>query len=86
MRILGEFAFKEIAERKYPHCGEAIGERWHESHGLTKLERGWVEAVIPIVGKVRFQREAIVVVYFCLRTRMPFLMTIPSAKQQSGDP
>ena len=67
-------------DKKCPHCGKSVGEPWHESHGLTKLEKGWVETGIPVVGKVRFQREAIVVVYFCLKTRMPFLMKLPSAK------
>ncbi len=47
---------------------------------MTKLEKGWIEAGIPVVGKVRFQREKIVMVYFCVRTRMPFLMPLPSAR------
>jgi hypothetical protein len=63
-----------------PHCGEGVGEAWHESNGMTKLDKGWIEARIPVVGRVKFQREAIVVVYFCLKTGLPFLMTLPSAK------
>ncbi len=63
-----------------PYCGLSVSEPWHESHGLAKLDKGWVEAGIPVVGRVKLQRETIVMVYFCLKTRLPFLMTLPSAK------
>ncbi len=47
---------------------------------MAKLDRGWIEAGIPVVGRIKLQREAIVVVYFCLKAGLPFLMTLPSAK------
>lgn len=66
--------------KRCPHCGRGVGEPWHESHGLAQVDKGWIEAGIPVVGRIKLQREVIVVVYFCLRTGMPFLMTLPSAK------
>ncbi len=66
--------------KRCPHCGFDVSEPWHESYGLERLDKGWIEAGIPVVGKVRYRRQTVAVVYMCLKTNLPFLMALPSAK------
>ncbi|HEV2120622.1 MAG TPA: hypothetical protein VGS11_11050 [Candidatus Bathyarchaeia archaeon] len=63
-----------------PHCGSSVSESWHESHGLERIDRGWVQAGIPIVGRVKIERQVVAVVYVCLKTNLPFLVALPFAK------
>ncbi len=65
--------------KRCPHCGFRVSEPWHEAHGLQKLDRGWVEVGIPVVGRLKVHRQAVAVVYVCLMTNLPFLMVLPSA-------
>lgn len=66
-------------QKTCPHCGHGIGEKWHKRHGIQKLDKGWVETGVPIVGRVKFQREMLVMVYVCDRTNLPFLVTLERA-------
>jgi hypothetical protein len=62
-----------------PHCGCSVGKPWHRSFGLEKIDKGWVEVGVPIVGRVNFRREAIAMVYVCEKTRLPFLVILKKA-------
>jgi hypothetical protein len=63
-------------ENRCPHCGHSIREVWHRRYGIQKLDKGWVEAGIHIIGRVKVRREILVMVYVCERTNMPFLVAI----------
>jgi len=67
-------------ETTCPHCGFNIGERWHRRYGIQKLDKGWGELGIPIVGGFKLRRETLVMVYVCELTNLPFLMVLPRAK------
>jgi hypothetical protein len=67
-------------EKKCPHCGFGVGERWHQHYGVQKLEKGSVEAGIPVVGKVELRRETLVMVYVCNLTNLPFLVAMERAQ------
>jgi hypothetical protein len=67
-------------EKACPHCGSSVGEEWHRRYGIQRLDRGWVEAGVPVVGRVRVQRETLVMVYICEITNLPFLVALPQAK------
>ena len=63
-----------------PHCGSEIRESWHRSYGLQKIDKGWIEIGVPVVGKVNFRRESVAMVYFCERSNLPFLVILTTAK------
>jgi hypothetical protein len=63
-------------EKKCPHCGSDISERWHKRYGVQKLEKGLVEIGVPVVGKLEVRRETLVMVYVCDLTNLPFLVTL----------
>lgn len=63
-------------ERKCPHCGFDLKERWHKHYGVQKLEKGSVEAGVPIVGKVEYRRESLVMVCVCDMTNLPFWVAL----------
>jgi len=65
-------------EKICPHCGSPVGEKWHHRYGIHKLDKG--EVVIPVVGGFRLRREALVMVYVCELTNLPFLMALLPAK------
>lgn len=67
-------------EKVCPHCGHDIKERWHQRYGVQKLERGSGEIGVPVVGRVQVRREALVMVYVCELTNLPFLVTMGKAK------
>jgi len=67
-------------EKSCPHCGFDIKERWHKRYGVQKLEKGSLEAGVPVVGKLEFRREALVLVYVCDLTNLPFLVAIAKTK------
>ena len=46
-----------------PHCGHDVGEMWHIQYGIQKLDRGRVEAGIPVVGRITLDGEAFVMAY-----------------------
>jgi len=48
--------------KKCPHCGGSIGAPGHERYGLEKIEKGWIELGIPVVGRASLRKEAIVMV------------------------
>jgi hypothetical protein len=62
-----------------PHCGESIGAPGHDRYGLQKLEKGWVELGLPIVGKANIRREAVAMVYICSKANLPFLVVLPES-------
>ena len=64
-----------------PHCGSSVSEPWHRSYGLQKIEKGWVELGVQVVGRANFRREAIGMVYMCELANLPFLVVIPDAKK-----
>ncbi len=63
-----------------PHCGHRINESWHHQYGLQKLEKGKVEAGVPVVGSVELRKETVVMVYVCDLTNLPFLVSLEKAK------
>jgi len=63
-----------------PHCKHEISESWHQGFGLQKLDKGWVEVGIPVVGRINLKREAIVMVYICERTNLPFLVALAETR------
>ncbi len=67
-------------EKKCPHCLSSVKEKWHGPYGLQKLEKGWAEAGLSVVGRVNLRRETIVMIYVCEKTNLPFLVTLESAK------
>ncbi len=67
-------------EKACPHCGHSVGEVRHRHYGIQKLDKGWVEAGIPVVGRVKVRREAVAMVYVCQLTNLPFLVVLPGAK------
>jgi hypothetical protein len=67
-------------EKRCPHCGLGIREAWHQRYGIQKLDKGWAEAGIPFVGRVKFQREILVMVYICGRTNLPFLVALKKTR------
>ena len=69
-----------MPDKTCPHCGHDIKERWHRSYGLQKLERGTAEIGVPVVGRVQLKSEALVMVYVCEITNLPFLVTLSKVK------
>lgn len=69
-------------EKRCPHCGTGIRERWHVSYGLQRLEKGSMEAGVPLVGKVGVRRESIVMVYMCELTNLPFLVAVGRVRDE----
>lgn len=67
-----------------PHCGFGIRETWHKQYGVQKLDRGSVEAGIPVVGKVGLRRETVVMVYICELTNLPFLVAVGKARDKES--
>ncbi len=67
-------------EKSCPHCGYSVSEQWHSRYGIQKLERGWVEAGVYIVGRVKMRRETLVMVYICELTNLPFLVSLEGAR------
>jgi hypothetical protein len=65
-----------------PHCGFGVRETWHKQYGVQKLEKGSVEGGVPIVGKVELRREALVMVYVCELTNLPFLVAMEKAREK----
>jgi len=63
-----------------PRCGFDIKGRWHKRYGVQQLEKGAVNAGIPIVGSLELRRETLVMVYVCDLTNLPFMVTL--AKQR----
>ncbi|MDA4128684.1 MAG: hypothetical protein OK422_04440 [Thaumarchaeota archaeon] len=57
-----------------------VSDEWHTRFGIERLDRGWVEAGIPVVGRVKVHREALAMVYVCELTNLPFLVVLPGAK------
>ena len=47
---------------------------------MQKLEKGWVELGLPIVGPVNFHREAVAMIYVCTKTNLPFLVVLPESR------
>jgi hypothetical protein len=62
-----------------PHCGCSISEAWHRSYGLEKIDKGWVEIGIPVIGRVNFKRQSIAMVYVCEVANLPFLVVLHEA-------
>lgn len=69
-----------MTEKTCPHCGHDVKERWHQSYGVQKFERGTGEIGVPVVGKVLLKKETLVMVYICEITNLPFLVTLSKAK------
>ena len=69
-------------EKMCPHCGAGVRERWHVSYGLQKLDKGSMEAGVPVGGKVEVRRENIVMIYICELTNLPFLVAVGRAKDE----
>jgi hypothetical protein len=67
-------------EKTCPHCGFGVREKWHRRYGIQKLERGWVEAGVHVVGNVKVKKERLVMVYVCDLTNLPFLVTLEKAR------
>ena len=63
-----------------PHCGYDIRERWHQHYGVQKLDRGSLQAGVPVGGKVELRRETLVMVYVCDLTNLPFLVVLGKAR------
>jgi hypothetical protein len=69
-----------LASKVCPHCGQSIGERWHQRYGVQKLERGSGEVGVPVIGSVMLRKETLVMVYVCELTNLPFLVVMEKAK------
>jgi hypothetical protein len=63
-----------------PHCHCSVGENWHVPYGVQKLEKGWAEAGLSLVGKLNIKRETLVMVYVCEKTNLPFLVSLEKAR------
>ena len=63
-----------------PHCGASVGEPWHRGYGLQKIEKGWVEVGVPVVGRINIKRENLAMVYFCEASRLPFLLVLRAVR------
>jgi hypothetical protein len=67
-------------EKSCPYCGAKVREKWHRRYGIQKLDRGSVEGGVPVVGRLTVKREALVMVYVCDLTNLPFLVALERAK------
>ena len=67
-------------EKSCPYCGASVRERWHRRYGIQKLDKGSLEGGVPVVGSVKVKREALVMVYVCDLTNLPFLVALERAK------
>lgn len=65
-----------------PHCGHDLKERWHRHYGVQKLDRGSGEVGVPLVGKLELRKEALVMVYVCELTNLPFLVTLAKVRSE----
>ncbi|MGP8124694.1 MAG: hypothetical protein ACLQEQ_02350 [Nitrososphaerales archaeon] len=67
-------------EKTCPRCGFSVGERWYIRYGIQKLDKGWGQVGIPVVGGFKLRRQALVMVYICELTNLPFLVALPRIK------
>jgi hypothetical protein len=63
-----------------PNCNFPVEETWHRTYGVEKIDRGWVEVGVPMLGRVNIKKESVVMVYICELTRLPFLVVLKTAR------